>query len=395
MFTFSYFICINTKQILNPGQLNLLKIAAKFVNEAAVASIQPYGSGHINDTYYVKNHDFHDFLLQRINHNVFKDIPALMNNISLVLAHMRKKLKKINGAEPDKELLSLVLTHDHHNYYLDEQGNYWRMYKYIGNTRSIDIVETRQQAFEGGKAIGNFQALLFDLDSSLLNHTIPDFHHIGNRLAQFNAAILADPLDRKKTIISEIEFIMDRTERMSTILKFGDEGKLPLRITHNDTKFNNILLDEQNRAQCVIDLDTVMPGYVAYDFGDAIRTIINSGSEDEKDLNNIQLNMSLFEAFATGYLIASSGFLTENEIKSLPMGVLLFPYMQGVRFLTDYLNGDIYYKIHFPGHNLQRSRAQLQLLRKLEENYAGIETIIQEIAICLDKGVNTEDNATV
>jgi hypothetical protein len=363
-------------------QVDLLKITSYFLIEADITLIEPYGSGHINDTYYIKNanEEGADYLLQRINHQVFTDVPALINNIHLVTTHLRGKLREIPGADPDKEVLRLVMAHNHLYYFVDEHGNYWRMYKYIKNTKSIDIVETEEQAFEGGKAFGRFQMLLFDLDINLLSYTIPAFHHIGLRLTRFNTALQADPLGRKKTIGAEVEFIQQRIESMCTILNLGREEGLPLRITHNDTKFNNILLDMNDRAQCVIDLDTVMPGYVAYDFGDAIRTIINTASEDEKELDKIRLNMPLFEAFTKGYLKESAGLLTSNEIKSLPLSVLLFPYMQGVRFLTDYLNGDTYYKIQFPDHNLQRTRAQFQLLRKLEEKYDKIEDFILENA---------------
>jgi Ser/Thr protein kinase RdoA (MazF antagonist) len=289
---------------------------------------------------------------------------------------LRGKLREIPGADAEKEVLRLVMAQNHLYYFVDEHGNYWRMYKYIKNTKSIDIVETEEQAFEGGKAFGRFQVLLFDLDINLLSYTIPAFHHIGLRLTRFNTALQANPLDRKKTIAAEVEFIQQRIENMCAILNLGREEGLPLRITHNDTKFNNILLDMNDKAQCVIDLDTVMPGYVAYDFGDAVRTIINTASEDEKELDKIRLNMPLFEAFTKGYLKESASLLTSNEIKSLPLSVLLFPYMQGVRFLTDYLNGDTYYKIQFPDHNLQRTRAQFQLLRKLEEQYDKIEDFI-------------------
>ncbi|WP_299582891.1 aminoglycoside phosphotransferase family protein [Mucilaginibacter sp.] len=379
-------------------KLNLLKIASNFIVGADVASIEPYGSGHINDTYYINNTNKEDpgYLLQRINHRVFKDIPSLINNIHLVTNHLRSKLKEIPGADPDKEVLSLVMTNDHSYYFSDERGNYWRMYKYLKNTKSIDIVQTNEQAFEGGKAFGKFQMLLFDLDINLLNYTIPAFHHIGLRLTRLNTSLQTDPLDRKKTVAAEVEFIQHRVEHMCAILNLGREGGLPLRITHNDTKFNNILLDENDQAQCVIDLDTVMPGYVAYDFGDAIRSIINTAPEDEADLNKISLNIPLFEAFTRGYLQESAGFLTENEIRSLPLSVLLFPYMQGVRFLTDYLNGDVYYKTHVPDHNLQRARAQFQLLRKLEEQYAKIEGFIWQAANThLNKDINTNRSEAV
>lgn len=363
-------------------QLDLLKIASNFLVEANIASITPYGLGHINDTYYVKNsqNSGDDYLLQRINHLIFKDVPGLMNNISLVTAHLRKKLAEVPGADPDNEVLSLIMTHDYRCYLRGAEGNYWRMYKYIKNTKSIDVVETNEQAFEGGRILAKFQTMLFDLDINLLNDTIPDFHHIGLRLAAFNTALHADPAGRRKAVVSEIEFIQKRAERMSAILTLSNEARLPVRITHNDTKFNNILLDADNKAQCMIDLDTVMPGYVAYDFGDAIRSIINTAPEDEKNLDEIGLNIPLFEAFTKGYLSQAADFLTENELKSLPLSILLFPYMQGVRFLTDYLNGDTYYKTHFPGHNLQRARAQFRLLVKLEEQYDNIEYFIRDAA---------------
>ena len=378
--------------------MDLSKIVSNFKIDAEIASIEPYGSGHINDTYFIKNNHKAgvDYLLQRINHHVFKDVPALINNIHLVISHLRTKLKEVPGADPEREVLSMIMTHDNRYYFRDVQGNYWRIYKYLENTKSIDIVETEEQAFEGGKAFGGFQRLLFDLDINLLNNTIPGFHHIELRLTHFNSSLEADPSDRRKDLSEEVEFIQKRMENMCTILKLGREEGLPLRITHNDTKFNNILLDQNDQAQCVIDLDTVMPGYVAYDFGDAIRTIINTAQEDEKDLDKIRLNVPLFKAFTKGYLKESAGFLTEGEIKSLPLGVLLFPYMQGVRFLTDYLNGDTYYKTHFPDHNLQRARAQFQLLRKMEEQYPEIEDFIRDTAGSYwNKGINTSRSEAV
>ncbi|HWZ16433.1 MAG TPA: aminoglycoside phosphotransferase family protein [Mucilaginibacter sp.] len=359
-------------------QVDLLTIVSNFQIAADPIFIQPFGSGHINDTYYIKNNHSGepDYLLQRVNHLVFKDVPALINNIVLVTSHLRAKLGGIPSADPCKEVLTLIKTNDYRYFHQDENGNFWRVYKYIENTRSIDIVETNDLAFEGGRALAKFQTLLFDLDANLLTDTIPDFHNISMRLTRFNTALVNDPLCRKASVVNEIEFIQKRVQKMCAILELGKKRKLPLRITHNDTKFNNILLDEQGRAQCIIDLDTVMPGYIAYDFGDAIRTIINTAAEDEKDLKKIGLNMPLFQAFTQGYMKESAAFLTEDEIQSLPMAVLLFPYMQGLRFLTDYLNGDTYYKINFPSHNLQRTRSQLQLFRLLEERYAEIEMII-------------------
>jgi Ser/Thr protein kinase RdoA (MazF antagonist) len=358
--------------------MDLSNIISKFAAEADLSSIQPYGSGHINDTYYIKAKDSSatDYLLQRINNKVFKDVPALMNNIRLVIFHMRNKLQNVPGTNLDKEVLYLIPTHYQAYYYEDNEGNYWRMYKFIADTRSIDVAETRTQAYEGGIAIGRFQALLSDLDIKLLAYTIPRFHDIELRLEQFRDSLASDASGRKNEVLEEVTFALKRAERFSGIFKVWKDKQLPLRITHNDTKLNNILFDENNKPQCIIDLDTVMPGYVANDFGDAIRTIINSAAEDEAQLDNIQLNMELFEAFTEGYLKESQVFLNEDEIDSLPLSVMLFPYMQGIRFLTDYLNGDIYYKTAFPGHNLQRARAQFELLRKIELQYAKIENTI-------------------
>lgn len=361
---------------------NISEIVSNFCIEGNVETIVPFGSGHINDTFHVKTTDpeLPGYLLQRINHHVFENVPALMGNVQLVTDHLKKKLAQIPGSNPAKEVLTMVWTRDEQCFFCDAGGNYWRMYNFLKDTKSYDLVLTQQQAYEGGKAFGKFQLLLSDLDANLLYETIPNFHNIAMRLDRLNKAVLADAKNRVKDVLSEITFVIERAGSMVTILNLGKEGKLPLRIIHNDTKFNNILLDMHDREQCVIDLDTVMPGYVAYDFGDAIRTIINTASEDEDDLTKIDLSIPLFKAYAEGYLKSAGNFLSDIEIKSLSMGVLLIPYMQGVRFLTDYLEGDGYYKIHFPEHNLQRTRVQFQLLKKLEEAYDILDQIIQSVA---------------
>lgn len=238
------------------------------------------------------------------------------------------------------------------------------------------MVATTQQAYEGGKAFGNFQNMLADVDVSQLTEVIPNFHHILFRLEQMAEALKNNPADRALHVKMELDFVNARAYNMSEIDRLGKTGKLPVRVTHNDTKFNNVLLDSNDFAQCVIDLDTVMPGYTAFDFGDAVRTIINSAPEDEPDLEKITLNMPLFKAFAEGFVSQTVHYMTANEIRSLVKGVLLLPYMIGVRFLTDYLNGDTYFKIKFPKHNLQRARAQFRLVEKLEERYDELYYII-------------------
>lgn len=358
-------------------------LANRFDIDGSVTDISPFGSGHINDTYRVlTNGDKVDgYLLQRINHHVFKNVPAVMENMQLVIHHLKEKYKEAGdqGMHVEKKVLTLVPTGESTPYLVDETGNFWRMLVLLANTQSYDIVETPQQAREGGLAFGHFQRLLSDLDVSRIHEVLPDFHHIGKRLDKLNQAIASDMVGRVSLVSAELDAIKRRQRRMHTILDLAADGLLPVRITHNDTKFNNVLLDMQDKAQCVIDLDTVMPGYVAYDFGDAIRTIINRAAEDEADLDKITLNMPLFEAYASGYFEEAHHFLTPEEVGSLIEGVLLLPYMQAVRFLTDFLEGDHYYKVHHVDHNLQRTRAQLRLVEQLEVHEAELKGIIDRV----------------
>jgi thiamine kinase-like enzyme len=357
---------------------HIISLVSAFKIDAKIASVKPFGSGHINDTYHIINADPDgtDYLLQRINHYVFRDVPALMNNLLHVTTHLKQKVALIPGSDMEKEVLTLVETKTNQPYFKDDDGNYWRVFHFLKGTKSYDTVETEKQAFEGGKAFGHFQALLADLDITLIKDTIPDFHNIESRLDQLKQAIDKDIADRVKLVLPEIGFIKQRADKMSEILMLGRSGALPQRIVHNDTKFNNVLLDKEDKAQCVIDLDTVMPGYVAYDFGDSIRSIINTAAEDEANPGLVVLNIPLFEAYTKGYLQEANAFLTDAETNSLIKGVLLIPYMQVVRFLTDYLDGDRYYKINSPHHNLQRTRAQLALVQQLEKNQETLQHII-------------------
>jgi hypothetical protein len=346
---------------------NFAGITSQFDIAGGDFEITNFGSGHINDTYLVTGTaDIQaGYLLQKINSFVFKNIDGLMNNMLLVVNHLKQKISK-NGGNPDKEVLTLIPTKTGKYYYKDEQDNYWRMTCFLKDTKSYDLVTTTQQAYQGGVAFGRFQYLLADLDPRVLVDTIPDFLNIEKRLRDFNLAIEKDSAGRLYSVKSEVDYLKSWSIAMTEIPKLSRAGILPLRITHNDTKFNNILLDKENNIQCVIDLDTVMPGHVAFDFGDAVRTIINTAAEDEANLDAIQLNIPLFTEFTRGYLGQIKPILTEAELKSLMMGVLLLPYMQAIRFLTDYLEGDVYYKTHFRDHNLQRTHAQMQLFKMLE-----------------------------
>lgn len=354
----------------------LLDITSAFKITEGITSAAPFGSGHINDTFRIATASGNDYLLQRINHFVFKDVAGLMDNIANITRHLKEKLAGIPGADASKETLTLVETKNNSYYIEDETGGYWRVFLFLKDTKSYNLVTTEKQAFEGGKAFGRFQALLADMDPSLVIDTIPNFHNIEYRLSNLDKAIVADSEKRAAEVQPEIDFIDLRREQMKHILLSGRAGILPKRIIHNDTKFNNVLLDEHDRAQCVIDLDTVMPGYVAYDFGDAVRTIINTAPEDEPDITRIGLKIPLFSAYVKGYLEQTVSFLTDTELNSLIEGALLLPYMQGVRFLTDYLDGDNYFKIHFQQHNLQRARAQFQLVKKLEDERETLNGII-------------------
>jgi thiamine kinase-like enzyme len=254
------------------------------------------------------------------------------------------------------------------------------MYIFISNHRSYDIVDSPDKAYQGGKAIGRFQAMLADMEGGPLFETIPWFHDIGKRLETFNIKIAEDPAGRVKNINKEIDLVLRRSEEMKIILKLGSEGKIPIRITHNDTKFNNILLDLNDKALCVIDLDTVMPGYVHYDFGDAIRTSSNIAAEDEEDLTKVKMDIRLFEAYARGYLKETRDTLNAVEKEYLAFAPRLITYTIAVRFLTDYIDGDNYFKIHHEHHNLQRAKAQLRLVESMEEQYESMKKIIWTLA---------------
>ncbi|MGZ3873256.1 MAG: phosphotransferase enzyme family protein [Mucilaginibacter sp.] len=366
--------------LTGPQSFNISSVVEKFNITGEIAEATAFGNGHINDTFLLKNKDPEspDYLLQRINHQIFRDVPALMNNIHLVTSHLRNKIPSSFTRGGNQKVLNLVPAIDEKLFYKDSDGNYWRVYDFVADTRSYDIVSTTRQAYEGGKAFGHFQTLLSDMDPKQLSETIVDFHNIQKRLADLYTAVKQDAAGRVSSVLTEIGFIKAREQAMSVIYNWGKSGRLPTRITHNDTKFNNILFDADDQVACVIDLDTVMAGYVAYDFGDAIRTIINTAAEDEADLDNIRINLPLFKAYVEGYIHEAGNFLTPVEIESLFLGMMLLPYMQGVRFLTDYLQGDVYFKIAYPAHNLVRTKAQFRLLVNLEEQGELLRNIISE-----------------
>jgi thiamine kinase-like enzyme len=363
-------------------ELDFKRIFDGFNADGSFESAIPFGSGHIHDTYLVKTAESEkdNYILQRLNNHIFKNIPQLQSNIERVTGHIRSKLLNKPGADIKRECLNLILAPDGKSWIVDEEQNFWRMYLYIKNHKSYDIVDSRDKAFEGGKAIGRFQAMLADLGGEPLYETIPWFHNIGKRLETFNEKVKTDPVNRMGSVKKEINFVIRRSEEMKKILRLGSEGKIPLRITHNDTKFNNVLFDENGKALCIIDLDTVMPGYVHYDFGDAIRTAANMASEDEEDLSLVKMNINLFRAYSEGYLSETASTLNETEKEYLAFAPALITYTQTVRFLTDYLDGDNYFKIHYEHHNLQRTRAQMKLIESMEEQYKDMQEIIKRLS---------------
>jgi Ser/Thr protein kinase RdoA (MazF antagonist) len=367
---------------MKPAQHLLNTIFQQFETYGTVASIQPFGSGHINDTFLVRTtkNSSPNYVLQRINHSIFKNVPALMNNVVLVTQHLQKKLSAIPNVNLSRECLTVVFTREKQSFVQDEQGYYWVCYLFIEGSQSHDVVLNAKQAYEGGKTLGRFLDLVSDFPCDLLHETLPNFHHVGYRLDNFMQAHADDKHKRIAQCQDEIDFVNAHADEMKYILHLGDSGKIPQRITHNDTKFNNVLLDEHDNGLCVIDLDTVMPGYIHYDLSDAVRTVANTSVEDEPDLNKIAFNTDLFAAFSRGFLGEIKQSLTIAEIDSLALSLPLLPFLMGLRFLTDYLQGDVYYKTHFPGHNLQRARAQFQFIRCIKEKMPVLSAIIQQSA---------------
>ena len=342
------------------------QILERFNITEPIASIEPFGNGHINDTLKVTNTRGETrYVLQRINHHIFTNVDMLQNNIQTVTSRIREKLEAAGATDIDRKVLRFLPTKDGKSYYFDGE-NYWRLSLFIPRSESFDEV-TPELSYAAGKAFGNFQAMLSDLPEDALGETIPNFHNMPFRLAQLHEAIQANVAGRLEEVKDLIQEIERRAEAMCVQELLYKEGKLRKRVNHCDTKVNNLLFDtDTHEALCVIDLDTVMPGFVLSDIGDFIRTAGNTGAEDDPDLDRVGVNLEIFQAYTRGYMETAQSFLTPLEIRLLPYGGRLLTYMQTVRFLTDYIQGDTYYKISYPRHNLVRARAQFQLLRSLE-----------------------------
>lgn len=338
----------------------------------------PYGEGHINETYaaYYRRADGSEYrnILQKINHYVFPDVDGLMKNIRGVTDYLR-------GIVGERETMTVIPTRDGKAYYLDSNGDYWRSYVFIENATAYQKIEKDADFFTCGVSFGRFQQQLAEYPAHQLHESIVNFHNTPSRYQALHAAIAADKAGRAGEVAQQIAFALAREESAGKLVEGMANGSLPCRVTHNDTKLNNILIDDATgRGQCVIDLDTVMPGAVAFDFGDCIRFGASTAAEDETDLSKVEMSLHLFRVFADGYLSTAAAFLTEAELDSLVDGARLMTLECGVRFLTDYLNGDVYFRIHHPRHNLERCLTQFKLVADMEQKEAAMRAIIKELA---------------
>ena len=353
------------------------RIAGDFVAAA------PYGSGHINDTFaavYDQGGTEVRYIHQRVNHHVFPDVPGLMDNISRVTAHLRHQLTAVGADQISRRALTIVPTCDGATYHRDAAGNFWRTYIFIEKAKTYDIIETTRQAYEAAKAFGAFQRDLADLPGARLHEIIPGFHHTRQRFQALQQAIAADSCNRAAHVVDEIAFAEAHEPMVDVLLDLQAAGDLPERTTHNDTKLNNVMIDDATgRGICVIDLDTVMPGLSLYDFGDMVRTAARPTAEDETDLCKVVVRTDMFGALARGYLEAAGEFLVPAEIDHLVFSGQLISLEIGLRFLTDYLEGDRYFKTRRPGHNLDRCRTQFAMVRSIREHEEVLQGYIDRL----------------
>ena len=325
-------------------------------------------SGHINDTYLIETSKKPSVILQRINHTVFKDVPSLISNKVAISKHLLKKMQYLPAEMLMQKVVQFVPAKQQYYYYKDTDGNFWNMMLYIENSVTYSTVTNEEIAYEGGKLIGDFLHLTSDFDSSLLSEVIPKFHDMTYRFSQFEQSLKMASKERLESANTEIKKVYSYKDEMHILQQLKESGQLKIRVTHNDTKISNILFDTTKKGICVIDTDTVMPGIVHYDFGDAIRTICNTAAEDEKNLNLVHFNMNYYKAYSKGFFEAIENDLTDLELEHLPLGVKTMIFIMALRFLTDYLNTDIYYKTNYADHNLVRSKNQFKLLESFNLN---------------------------
>ena len=350
----------------------LFNIAGHFIDPKTIENIAPLGNGLINDTYKIMVHGEPKYVLQRINNAVFTDVDMLQNNIETVTDHIRQKYESQGVKDINRRVLHFLKA-DTGKTYVVENEKYWRVMDFIADSYTYEAV-TPEYAYYAGRSFGDFESLLTDLKAPI-GEIILDFHNIEFRLKQMEDAIAEDSVGKmcELEVQEFVAKIREASERMCLGERLYREGKLPKRICHCDTKVNNMLFDRNGNVLCIIDLDTIMPSFVFSDYGDFLRSAANTGAEDDPELSNIHFNMEIFEAFTKGYLEGTKSFLLPIERENLPYAATLFPYMQAVRFLTDYINGSTYYKIKYPSHNLVRTRAQWRLFEEAEKSLAGVK----------------------
>ena len=349
------------------------KSAYAFRLDGTPVKCQVFGHGHINHTLKVTTDTGAEYVLQRINTYVFKEPVRLMENVSAVTDFLRRRV------EDPRHALHFLLTHDGKYYHVDDEGQYWRCYDFVGGF-CLDAPESDEDFYQSAIAFGRFQTLLSDFPAETLYETIPEFHNTVDRYRQFKESVAADAAGRSAGVKADIDFLLEREDLACTLQNMRQDGLLPLRVTHNDTKLNNVLLDKVDRkALCVLDLDTVMPGLSLYDFGDSIRFGAATAAEDEQDLSKMELDLHLFEVYTRGYLEAANA-LTDTEIAMLPMGALAVTLELATRFLKDYLDGDLYFKTTYPEHNLVRARTQMKLARDMQQKWEDMNRIVAKVA---------------
>lgn len=363
----------------NTSLTNTYDIVSRFATEGTVADIRPLGNGLINDTYKVstKEADAPDYVLQRVNTTVFTDVDMLMNNIAAVTRHIRKKLEAANVTDIDRKVLRFIAADGGKLYHREADGTVWRMMVFIPNAKTYEAV-TPEYSYFAGNAFGHFEDMLVDIPEKL-GEVIPDFHNMEFRMKQLREVIEKNLAGRvgEDAVMQLLDLIGKDAEEMCKAERMGREGKLPKRVCHCDTKVNNMMFDEEGHVLCVIDLDTVMPSFVFSDYGDFLRSAANTTAEDDPDMSHVAFNEGIFKAFTRGY-IEGARFLTPMETENLPYAVALFPFMQSVRFLWDYLSGDHYWKCKYPQHNLDRARNQMRLYQCVREHDDMMREYIKE-----------------
>ncbi len=364
------------------GKGKIDEAIGQFRYEGVLIDERPYGSGHINDTYLltfeIAEMGTIKVILQRMNKNIFTKPIELMENILNVTSYLRKKIIE-NGGDPDRETLNVIRTVDNMPYFVDSEGEYWRSYKFITDATSYDQVESPEDFYQSAVAFGNFQRLLAEYPAETLHETIEGFHDTKARFQVFKKAAKDDVCGRAASVQKEIQFVLEHEHLANVFADLLEKKEIPLRVTHNDTKLNNIMIDNKTRKGiCVIDLDTVMPGLAMNDFGDSIRFGASTATEDEQDLSKVSCDMELFDLYAKGFIEGCGGKLTEKEIDLMPTGAMVMTFECGMRFLTDYLQGDTYFKIHRENHNLDRCRTQFKLVKDMEAKWDTMREIIDK-----------------